>query len=285
MSEVAEPAAEGLPAWVMTFADLMSLLMVFFVLLLSFSEMDVAKFKELAGSVNEAFGVQTEIDVKGMPKGTSIIAREFSPGRPEPTALASVRQFTINSSMNTLDVQISERVRELEEQEKLARERAEMLRLALAKEIEEGRLLIREEGTNVVIQILERDSFASGQAALEAGFLPTLQQIGELMHTVQGALTVAGHTDNVPISNSQFRSNWDLSAARAASVVAELLDAGIEPERIMVTGHADTQPRAPNDSAENRALNRRIDITVGTDQQVHDTWVAEEATAEEAIAE
>ena len=87
----------------MTFADLMTLLMCFFVLLLSFSEMDVAKFKQLSGSMKEAFGVQSEIEVRTIPKGTSVVAQEFSPGKPEPTAINQIRQFTIDSNRNTLD--------------------------------------------------------------------------------------------------------------------------------------------------------------------------------------
>jgi chemotaxis protein MotB len=77
-----------------------------------------------------------------------------------------------------------------------------------------------------------------------------------------GAITVAGHTDNVPIKNGGlYRSNWDLSAARAASVAHELLAAGVEPARLEVSGHADTQPRVANDTPEHRAQNRRVDIT------------------------
>ncbi len=272
--EVEESA--GTPAWVMTFADLMSLLMVFFVLLLSFSEMDVAKFKELAGSVHEAFGVQTDVEVRSTPRGTSLIAREFSPGVPQPTAINTVRQFTVNSNFNTLDLQNAQRIQELDEQEEEAETRASDIREALATEIEEGRVLVRRDETDVIIQILEQDSFASGQAALQDSFLPTLVKIGELLATTPGAVSVSGHTDNVPISTSQFRSNWDLSAARAASVVFELLDAGVDPARIMVSGHADTQPRATNDTPENRALNRRVDITVITGKEVHASWVDDE---------
>ena len=78
---------------------------------------------------------------------------------------------------------------------------------------------------------------------------------------MRGAITVSGHTDNVPIRNGLYRSNWELSAARAATIGHRLLDAGLAPERLMVSGHADTQPRVPNDTAANRALNRRVDIT------------------------
>lgn len=94
----------GIPAWVMTFADLMSLLMCFFVLLLSFSEMDVLKFKQLMGSVKFAFGVQSEIEAKAIPKGTSIIAQEFSPGTPRPTPAPTVQQQTTRTDLSTLDI-------------------------------------------------------------------------------------------------------------------------------------------------------------------------------------
>ena len=110
MSDVADNKMErgGAPAWVVTFADLMTLLMCFFVLLLSFAEMDVLKFKQLAGSMREAFGVQNRIKVKDIPKGTSIIAQEFSPARPEPTPLNEVRQFTTQTAKMNLDVRRQE---------------------------------------------------------------------------------------------------------------------------------------------------------------------------------
>lgn len=102
----------GLPAWLGTFADLMSLLMCFFVLLLSFSEMDVLKFKQIAGSMKFAFGVQNRLEVKDIPKGTSIIAQEFRPGRPEPTPIDVIMQQTIDITQQTLN---SKRVNQTEQ--------------------------------------------------------------------------------------------------------------------------------------------------------------------------
>jgi chemotaxis protein MotB len=105
----------GSPAWVMTFADLMSLLMCFFVLLLSFSEMDLQKFKQIAGSMKNAFGIQREIKTDLAPKGTSIIAQEFTPGRPTPTLIKEVRQSTIDESKQTVeftDAQTEEKKKE-----------------------------------------------------------------------------------------------------------------------------------------------------------------------------
>jgi chemotaxis protein MotB len=254
--------APGGPPWLITFADLMVLLMCFFVLMLSFSEMDPEKFKLMSGSLTEAFGVQTEVTATDVPKGTSLTANEFSPAVPEPTDENEVRQHTVDSNLDTLDLGLELRLRELKAQEEAAARQAQELREIFRQEIDDGRLLIRQDGSNVVIQLLEKDSFPSGSAELEAASRATLERIALLVGAMTGAITVSGHTDNVPIrSGSLYRSNWDLSAARAASVAHELLAAGLDPARLMVSGHADTQPRASNDTAANRALNRRVDIT------------------------
>lgn len=248
----------GVPAWVMTFADLMTLLMCFFVLLLSFSEMDVAKFKQLSGSMKEAFGVQAEVQVKTIPKGTSVVAQEFSPGKPEPTPINSVRQFTIDSNRNTLDA-LDRELKEIEE----TREHARRLRLALKEEIGKGYVAIETEGTRVIIHIMEKASFASARADVKTDFQPVLTKISGLIDNTSGEVTISGHTDDRPISNERFRSNWDLSTSRAVSVAHELLrQSEIDAVRVKVTGHAETQPVATNETPEGRAKNRRVDISI-----------------------
>lgn len=254
----AKTESAGVPAWVMTFADLMTLLMCFFVLLLAFSEMDAAKFKELSGSMKDAFGVQTEVEVRSIPKGTSVIAREFSPGKPEPTAIPQVRQFTIDSNQNTLDA-LDRRKKDEEDTE----QHAKRIRAALKDEIENGDIAVQTDGPKVIIHILENASFESGLADVRSTFLPVLEKISYLIDNNSGMVTVSGHTDNVPISNARFRSNWELSTSRAVSVAHELLrNSPIDPSRLAVTGHADTLPRADNDTADNRAKNRRVDISI-----------------------
>ncbi len=202
----------------MTFADLMTLLMCFFVLLLAFSEMDVAKFKQLSGSMKDAFGVQAEIEVKTIPKGTSVVAQEFSPGKPDPTAVNQVRQFTIDSNRNTLDA-LDRELKEIKE----TRDHARRLRAALQEELEKGSVDIETEGMKIIIHIKENASFDSGMAELREGFQPALIKIGDLIDNSSGEVTISGHTDNVPIANDRFRSNWDLSTSRAVSVAHELL--------------------------------------------------------------
>lgn len=256
--EVAKKGKAGVPAWVVTFADLMTLLMSFFVLLLAFSEMDAAKFKQLSGSMKDAFGVQAEIEARTIPKGTSIIAREFSPGKPDPTAANQIRQFTIDSSKNSLDA-LSKEMKAMEE----ARKHARRIRKALQAEILKGSISIQMNGAEVIIHILERASFASGNADIRSAFVPILRKISALIVSEEGTITVSGHTDNIPISNSRFRSNWELSTSRAVSVAHELLKATpLDQSRFIVVGHADTRPQADNDTAENRAKNRRVDISI-----------------------
>ena len=270
----------GAPAWVMTFADLMSLLMCFFVLLLAFSEMDVLKFKQLAGSMKEAFGVQREVNVKEIPKGTSIIAREFSPGRPEPTLVKTVQQRTIEQMQQNL--QLMETT--TEDSSPLAQEttsgelddlaegeadaRAEEIddsdiRTALSEDIDAGLLEVDTEGQRIIIRIRERGSFPSGAADLMRDFEPVLARIGAVLEQTAGRIIIAGHSDDIPIRTARFRSNWELSASRAVSVVQHLgRITDIPMSRFLIEGHAETQPLVPNEDAESRARNRRVEIVV-----------------------
>lgn len=253
---------EGLPAYMGTFADLMSLLMCFFVLLLSFAEMDALKYKMVVKSLDNAFGVQREVAANEIPKGTSIIAQEFSPGEPRPTPLKQVRQDTIDETRDALKVKMdAEDV--AKEQAKEIAEEAEKFKEALEGEIQEGLIDVETELNRIVIRIREKGSFQSGNARLNKEFLPIIVKIHDVLVKTDGQIAVAGHTDDLPISTPRYRSNWELSTSRATSVVHELLRLGeIVPERFVLEGYADTQPLVPNDSSENRAQNRRVEIVV-----------------------
>ncbi|UTW45224.1 flagellar motor protein MotB [bacterium SCSIO 12696] len=314
-----DDAPAGLPAWLATFADLMSLLMCFFVLLLSFSELDVQKYKQVAGSMKDAFGVQNEINVKDIPKGTSIIAQEFSPARPDdPTVENVVRQKTFDSNRNTLDVRSTEAGEsekgkgkgevdagdkgegqgegEGGEQEKAKTEKeleaeearkalieqlkklieqteadAKRIAEALDEEIKAGKVEVNSAGRNITIRILEQGSFPSGSATINPAFTPVLDKVRFLLKDVSGKIAVEGHTDNVPISTRQFRSNWDLSTARALAVNHELQkNRVVDHRRFRVTGYGDTKPVAKNDNRDNRAKNRRVELIIrqGLDSNV-----------------
>ena len=120
-----------------------------------------------------------------------------------------------------------------------------------------------------MIRVRESDAFPSGSAELQPGFLPVLDKLQSILDDTRGRIIVSGHTDNVPISTPVYPSNWILSAARSASVVHHLAKIKFaDPSRIEIRAFADTQPVAPNDSAENRARNRRIEINISVADEV-----------------
>jgi|GEM_PF-44549 len=282
-----------MPGWVMTFADLMSLLMCFFVLLLSFAEMDIQKYKTLSGSMEFAFGVQREIEADSIPKGTSIIAKNFTPGSPRQTITNEIRQDTTNEIKENLewsegesdgkkrsnsednqlksdvkeettlkeDLAAAERIKQKEQEE--MEDEAEAIEEKLEKEIAEDLLEVEVDDGKIVIRIKEKGSFPSGRAKLRPGFNEVMEKLREVVLESKRDVLVAGHTDSRSIRSLRFRSNWELSAARAVSVVHELLkNKGIDQERIMVQGHADSKPLVDNKTKENRSKNRRVEIVL-----------------------
>lgn len=266
-----------------TFADLMSLLMCFFVLLLSFSEMDAMKFKRLAGSMAQAFGVQNTLKVLDPPKGTSIIAQEFSPGRPDPTPISEIYQHTDDLTELSLEVKDAEQydvekgmedkddgtpdsqevAEKIESMIKETQQDARDLAKSLQEQIAKGEVEVETRGRQIVIRIKEKGSFRSGSADLANSYLPILSEVRDVLATKPGNILIQGHTDNVPIHTARFRSNWELSTSRAVSVAHALFSGGVlDPHRVRVSGFADTQPVDTNATAEGRARNRRVEIVV-----------------------
>ena len=142
--------------------------------------------------------------------------------------------------------------------------RLAQIKADLSEEISEGKAEVFRDGDNVVIRLAEQGSFVSGKADLQPGFLPLLEKVGKTVASGEGNVKIEGHTDNVPvIENPRFKSNWDLSGVRAGSVADYFIKkGGVPPGRINVSGHADTKPVGPNDTAPNRAKNRRIEVIV-----------------------
>ncbi|QYJ74232.1 MULTISPECIES: flagellar motor protein MotB [Shewanella] len=282
----------GAPLWLATFADLMSLLMCFFVLLLAFSEMDVMKFKQIAGSMKYAFGVQNKVEVKDIPKGTSVIALEFRPGKPEPTPIEIINQQTNEMTEPILDFQEgeSESAGGVQQQQgsqrggeasstaqetaestqsdssssqELINQQVKKMAEQLNEEIVDGAIEIESLGQQIIIRIREKGAFGSGSGFLQPRFRPVIRSVGELLKDVPGIITVSGYTDDMQISNELYSSNWDLSSKRAVSVAHELVKVkGFDPSRMKVVGMGSNNPLVPNESAENRARNRRVEIAI-----------------------
>jgi chemotaxis protein MotB len=253
-------AKAGSPAWMATFADLMALLMCFFVLLLSFSEIDLQKYKQVAGSMAQAFGVQDDFFASKIPKGTSFVAREYSPGRPDPKPIKVPPHASTGLQQASSSPSISRAV--LQHVKSLA----ERIRKSLRREINQGMVDVETQGLKIIIRIREKNVFPSGSTDLVGDFKGVIRKIARILLETPGQIVVAGHTDNVPIRGARFRSNWELSASRAVTVVHELLKAApINEKRFLVEGHGEMQPLAANDSPANRALNRRVEIVLEQD--------------------
>ncbi|NTS77663.1 flagellar motor protein MotB [Catenovulum sp. SM1970] len=280
----------GLPAWMGTFADLMSLLMCFFVLLLAFSEMDVLKFKQIAGSMKFAFGVQNKLEVKDIPKGTSVIAQEFRPGRPDPTPIETIQQQTVEMTQQMLEFTAGEEDSAGGRQKQRGTERGgssnetasktavdaaasaeqeqvneliKKIAQQLEEQIVDGAIELESLGQQIIIRIRENGAFPSGSAFLQSQFKPIVQKIAILLNEVPGEITVSGHTDNQNVSSELYASNWDLSSKRAVAVAHEMVRVdAFDKNRLVVVGHADTRPLVPNNTLQNRRRNRRVEISI-----------------------
>lgn len=247
----------GVPAWVMTFADLMTLLMCFFVLLLSFAEMDILKFKQVAGSMREAFGVQREIE-----SAQSQSLEDFLDGQTSEAPLHEKIGELDSMDPKSLDPQALEKLLE-EIQSEQTKAEASKLAALLSEEIAAGAIELESTTDSIIIRINEKASFPSGRAKLRSGFVEVLDKIHLALAEVEGTVTVAGHTDDRPIHTKRFRSNWELSAGRAVSVVHALLQTKLlDARRFLIEGHGASRPLVANDTPENRARNRRVEITL-----------------------
>lgn len=226
-----EEEKSGAPAWMVTFGDMMSLLLTFFVLLLSFSSMDRVKFKEIAGSLEQAFGVQKAEPHQVKPAGSTMV-------------------FTDNAASKS-EAAIMSR---LEEVKSAARAR---------KAGAEGKVDIEvfEDYRGIVLQVGDGDMFHQGRAELRPSAWPFLDDVIAAVEDDKVDIAVEAHTDNMPIKSAAFPSNWHLAATRAVSVVDYMIKAGhVGPPRLSAVGRGDSRPILPNVSATNRARNRRIEF-------------------------
>ena len=375
----------GAPAWMATFADMATLLMAFFVLILSFAEFNVPKFKQISGSLKEAFGVQKVVPVVEQPKGTTIIALEFSPN-PTPSLSTTLRQDTTELQKPELDLQtkeddapdgseadkqkdsnfegaggegaeqldatelakqlqkaidtgevtvetIGENVvinfpetqtsaeqmqtmiaqalealnearensgasesevlfggieaeleklaasmdaaqpqsgegsggssAEMQEKVQNASRTTEELTVALREQIDQGLVAIEQREDSVFITVGSGGAFPSGTSDLTDEARRILDRIALASMSPESEITVTGHTDDVPISNAQFRDNWDLAAGRAASVVQAIEQTGlIDGDRLSAVSKGEMAPVADNTTAAGREENRRIEIEI-----------------------
>lgn len=253
---MAKKPAAGAPAWMATFADLMSLLLVLFVLLLTFAEMDVIRYKQIAGSVKAAFGFSKEDQLAGVIElDGSIVGKSLKAPTPDtPRVVSEIPKA------ETPKVEI--------EQSDSKEEKAEALEETLNTVLENMGLedevgLERIDG-EVVMSFPDELAFPSGSSGMTEEFAAALDRIAPVLNQTNGEIHIAGHTDNIPVSaSSPYISNWDLSAARATAVLHHMIDLdGTDPTRMVIQGYGDSRPVASNDTPEGRSKNRRVEITI-----------------------
>ncbi|NNM34769.1 MAG: flagellar motor protein MotB [Gemmatimonadetes bacterium] len=227
--EVVEAVEEGAPAWMMTFGDMMSLLLTFFILLFSMSSIEVEKFRAATESLAEALG---ESNAGIMPDGAVPIT-------PPPAPVGEVRDQLVQERIDEVATQLEEFVREnnLEEQ-----------------------VVVSKESHGVFLRMQNQALFGQGSADIAAESVAIVEQLGAVLDRMDLPVKVSGHTDNVPIRSSVFPSNWELSAARAAGVARILVSRGHDPATVAVEAFGEYRPVASNDTPEGRAENRRVEL-------------------------
>lgn len=215
----------GAEEWTLTYMDTVTLLVVLFVMLLSFSTVDREKFDSFTQAMNlKKYG------------GTVVLGTLNRPG-PGPLHIAPAAPAPATTETTALGETFD------------------------ASDLPDG-VSMKMRENSVAFEIDERVLFASGRAELTERGHRVVGGLAELFRDRRLALDVEGHTDDVPIATDRFPSNWELSAARAASVARALLDAGLGQDRLRIVGYADTQPIADNASEQGRARNRRVSLVV-----------------------
>ncbi len=240
-------AGAAVPAWMVTFADLMALMMTFFVLLYSFSSMDEQKYRMIAASMAKGFG--------------SVLAQKKASSRSSTSAPPAIMPNPMSTP------QSQRRIQQRQSGGPQNRKIAENLKNSLQDQIAKGVVAVESSGDTVVIRFPEEVAFPPGSDTISDEMLPLLLEVVEVLKDAPGTLMVSGHTDDRPIKSQQFGSNWELSTDRAVSVIHRLEELGaIDADRLTAAGYGDTRPLVPNDSPENRAKNRRVEIAIIQEQ-------------------
>jgi chemotaxis protein MotB len=227
--------------WLVSYADFITLLFAFFVVMYAISSVNLSKYNALTNAMGSAF-------TGNNPQSIQIKKMEVKP-QPEKTIIKPLPLSYLY-------------------QEKSKRERENMARMGvdisnkLSPLIQEGKVQVMQNNRGVRIDINDSVLFTAGSADIASAALDVLNEIATILNTNQRLIQVEGHTDNTPIHNQMFYSNWELSAVRATTVVRLLNQAGVIEKRLSAIGYGDTQPLSSSDTEFGRAKNRRVSIMI-----------------------
>ena len=224
--------------WLLTYSDMITLLMVFFVVLYAMSSVSASKFDALAESLSLAFDGLPGIQLEEGGGGHSVVQTPGPPKPPPGTGLSPKvspkRQMFIEKATSTLST-----------------------------ELRTQSILMSTEARGIVLSLSGDTFFAPGQAKMMEGTMPALVRVAELLESVKENVVVEGHTDGSPLARgATYGSNLMLSAARAVSVVEGLDLIGVDKKRMSATGFGDVKPARSDDTPEGRAYNRRVDVLI-----------------------
>lgn len=216
--------------WLVSYADFVTLLFAFFVVLFSSATVDQAKIRALAA--------------------------EFQAMANQPVTQSAPR---LEQMLGAADVASGEEALSLAEMNAMA----DRIRAELLPEIEHGKIELSIQPRGLVMSLSESGFFAAGEADLQTGSNATLDKVGATLAEMPGEIRLEGHSDDRPIRTQRYPSNWHLSAARAINMLKWLVtDHGLSPTRLAAAGYGESRPLVPNDTEDNRAKNRRVDIVV-----------------------
>lgn len=267
-------------AWAIPYGDLVTLMMAFFVVMYAVSVVDAGKYRVLSNSLVEAFGSQIPVDPiqigdpsRNLNLLTDDVQRSLAPieiesGVASRQSQTSQSQTSIEDVRSPTDVAIENALDAANDQEERARilkeigELSEEIETALGSLIADDEIQVKRKPYWLEIAINSNLLFPSGSATIEPVARPVLEGVAGILAKRDARIHVEGHTDNLPIRNSIYPSNWELSSGRAATVVNLFAQNGVDPERMVAIGYAEFQPLSGNGTDAGRAQNRRVAIIV-----------------------
>jgi len=238
---------ENTDRWMVSYADFVTLLFAFFVVMYAMSSVNEGKYRVLADTMTEAFKV--------------------APKSPDPIQIGKENKV-VSSSKPAIDVikPIKILPKSQRTYEREMKQIAETVSKSVQPLIKKGLIQITQHKLWVEIEMNSKILFSSADSELEEEAFPALKALADVLKKLPNSIDVEGHTDNIPINNELFPSNWELSAARAASVVHLFTRYGVNPKRLSSIGYAEFRPIANNSTADGRVRNRRVKIVILADK-------------------
>jgi len=245
-----EEEHENHERWLVSYADFITLLFAFFVVMYAISSVNEGKYKVLSNSLSNAFTNTT-----AKPGGQPIAVMQGAPPIP-PRPIARP---------DKLPDQRKAEEKKNEQRQKMKNVASEIMD-ALQPLVAQGKVRLLETSRGVTIEINDSILFPAGQAKLQPASVSAMLAIAEVLAASDFPITIEGHTDNVPISTPQFPSNWELSAMRATTVLRLFNGGGVGAERLTAIGYGETRPVETNTTVEGRARNRRVSILIDSNR-------------------